>query len=514
MKYVGKTYSIHDARAKVTGSVIYAGDMTLPRMGYAKLLLSPVPHGLITALDTSEAESLPGVIKVFSHLNSPEVYFNSCRLVPGQHDCVADEPLFPREVMYVGDRVAVVVADSPETARIACGLIRAEYRALPVVVDLGEIYRRQPLAGDFDDRLIDEYVFETGPTRPESPESGIEREVETRVKTPKTHHAAMEPHVCLADYNHQGRLTIWTPCQGVYGVRTVVADLLGLDYQAVRVVKTPMGGSFGGKQEALLEPVAAFLALQLRRPVRLQLDRREAILSTMTRPATITRINTRVDENGLLTSCDIQSLLDAGAYVSSSTDYIRALGAKISRLYNVGRVTQRARAYRTNSTKAGGARGWGSPEFFTAMEIHMDQIAVEIGLDPVALHLNNVVRSGDMDQIRQVSLGRVGISECIQQGRRSFPLVGTIRSARKRGAAAAGCGAGLRRPYQRHGRRVSRFQHHDLDDERGRNIPSQHLPSRYGLRHHHFHETDRGRDSGHRPGQGVGIGGGYGPEPL
>ena len=420
MQYIGRTYPIHDAPAKVRGETRYTGDMTLPGLLCAELLLSTAPHARIVSIDTAAAQALPGVVGVFTFCDAPDLRFSSARLVPDEDGCVEDEPLFAQTVRYVGERVAAVVARDADTAREAVRRIRVVYDPLPVVAGIRQIHRQSGFGDASAAEQVGRFDFDITSDAAAPSDPASLHDIETLVHTPKTHHAAMENHVCLADYNAADGLTLWTPCQGAFGVRTIVADLLGLPYTRVRVVKTPMGGSFGGKQEALLEPVAAFLALKIQQPVKLQLERRACMIATMTRPATLTAIRSRVAPDGRLDTCRIDSLLDAGAYVSSSKAYIHALGSKIFRAYRAGRVKHTARAFRTNTTKAGGARGWGSPEFFTAMEIHMDRIAAHLNMDPVVLRLRNTVKSGDQDPVRRLPLGRVGLDACLRRGAAAF----------------------------------------------------------------------------------------------
>ena len=190
MKYIGKTYPIHDARAKVTGETVYAGDMTLPRMAYVKLLLSPVAHAEIKSIDTSEAEKVPGVVGVFTHRDASGMRFSSARMVPDEEGCVEDEPLFARTVRYVGDRVAAVVATHADIARAAVERIRVDYEPLPVVAGIKEIHRRAGFDGPTEAEVISDYEFDI--TSEALDPQGLDSlpEVETCVHTPKTHHAA------------------------------------------------------------------------------------------------------------------------------------------------------------------------------------------------------------------------------------------------------------------------------------------------------------------------------------
>lgn len=332
LKYVGQTFPIHDAPQKVRGELVYVSDLSLPNMVYAKLLLSPLAHGLIKRIDTSRAEALQGVIKVFTYLNSPNKTYSRYRIIPNQEFCLEDERLFTERVRFVGDRVAAVVATSLEIAKEAISLIQVDYEVLPVLSTPEEALSDDKTRIHPEGNLLYQYEFELGEQELLLHDC---LEVETTTRTQKVHHATLETHACVADFNSSGKLTIWAGCQGAFGVRSIVADLLELSYNQVRVIKMPMGGSFGGKQEAIIEPITAFLAKEVRRPVKLIFDRKECIIATMTRPATSSRIKTRVSKDGVLEECTVDTVVDAGAYATSSVDNAYVMSKKICKLYNL-----------------------------------------------------------------------------------------------------------------------------------------------------------------------------------
>ncbi|WP_432666951.1 molybdopterin cofactor-binding domain-containing protein [Wukongibacter baidiensis] len=417
-KYIGKSFPIHDADKKVRGEVIYAGDMKRANMLHAKLLFSPIAHGIVKKIDTSRAEELDGVVKVFTHLNSPGKPFNRYRTISKQGCCPEDELILTDKVRFVGDRVAAVVAESLEIANKAIDLIEVEYEELPIMINTKESLKEDAANIHTRGNLVGECDLEVGNSNEEFEEEKIE--VKSYIKTQKMHHVAMETHAYIADFDNTGKLTIWTPTQGVYGVRTVVADLLELKYNNVRVIKPPMGGSFGAKQEFILEPLVAFMAKETKRAVKLQFDRKESIIATMTRPANETKIRTSFSENGQLLECHVDNTLDAGAYAGSSLDQIHAMLKKIPRLYRISRYKHKIKAVYTNTPVAGGMRGWGSPEMITPMEIHMDQVARKLKIDPVELRLRNLVHPYDVDTSTNLSLGNCRAIECLEKGAEHF----------------------------------------------------------------------------------------------
>ena len=221
-KYVGRTFPPDHGVRKVTGDLDYCCDVKMPNMLYAKLLLSPIPHGIVKQINTSRAEKVPGVIKIFSHFNSPNKMFSTYRIIPGQQMCFEDETLFAERVKYVGDRVAAVVATSLAAAREAVSLIDIEYEELPALLTPEEALNNREVKIQPRGNVVHEYVVDVGDVPPTT-EDCITMESETQ--TQRIHHAAIEPHGCIAYYDTAGKLTIWTPTQSVYGVRTVVAEL-------------------------------------------------------------------------------------------------------------------------------------------------------------------------------------------------------------------------------------------------------------------------------------------------
>ncbi|MDR3541637.1 MAG: molybdopterin-dependent oxidoreductase [Desulfosporosinus sp.] len=417
LKYVGQTYPIHDAPQKVRGDLVYVSDLSLPKMLYAKLLLSPIAHGLVKEIDTSKAEALAGVIRVFTHLNTPNKTYSRYRIIPNQEFCLEDERLFTDKVRFVGDRIAAVVATSLEIAKEALALIQVEFEMLPVLSTPEVALRDDQTKIHPEGNLIHQFEYKLG-EQALTPEDCLV--VETATHTQKVHHAALETHVCVADFNSSGKLTLWAACQGVFGVRTIVADLLELNYNQVRVIKMPVGGSFGGKQEAIIEPITAFLAKEVRCPVKLILDRKECITATMTRPATSTKIKTKVTTDGVLKDCTVETIVDAGAYATSSVDNAFAMSKKICRLYRVPYYQNQSKIVYTNTPVAGGARGWGAPEIMTALEIHMDAVAKTLTMDLVDFRLKNLVHPYDRDKASHISLGNARVIECLEKGAAAF----------------------------------------------------------------------------------------------
>ena len=440
--YIGRTHPVSDADMKAAGSLVYGSDLNMPGMLHVKLVFSPFAHAAVAAVDAGKALAVPGVVGVFSHHNAPSKAYCRYRIVPEQPGCVEDETLFASTARFVGDRVAAVVATSLEAAREAARLVAVRYVELDPVLDVQSALASDAIAVHPGGNLVSEFDHETCAAAPLPPGAIVTR---TRVDTQMLHHAALEPHMCLAHFDTARRLTIWSPCQSVYGARTVVADLLGLSYNKVRVIKVPMGGSFGGKQEFIFEPLTAFLAMQTGRPVMLVLDRDECIGSTMVRPQQHSTVRTAVDAQGRLIELDVDTVLCAGAYASSSPDYTQAMAHKLTRLYRTPRYRHRGRVLYTTTPVAGGMRGWGAPDIATCAELHRDRVAAQLGLDPVELRLRNLVHPGDVDPLSGRTVGDARVRQCLERGAQAFGW--SERAARPAGdgrlrrAVGVACGA-------------------------------------------------------------------------
>lgn len=437
LRYVGGSYPVHDVTEKVTGELVYGSDFSVPGMLHAKLILSPIPHGYVTHIDASRAEALPGVVKVFSHENAPMDGFSRARIHPGQDMSFYDETLFSRHVRFVGDRVAAVVATSRETAAAAAALVEVEYEELPAMLTVDAALAPDAVPIHEDGNLLFEHEIDKG-RRPDLEGAVL---VSSATSTPRIHHAALEPHVCIAQGHSTGGMTVWTTSQGVYAARTVIAELLRLDYHRVRVIKLPMGGSFGGKTEYIIEPVCAFLALATRRPVKLLLDREECMIATMVRPATSTSIRTACTPDGELLDFEAASTLDSGGFAASTPDYSIHMCKKVTKLYRVPHYRHAGRAVYTNTPVGGAARGWGAPEMAAATEIHMDRVAARLRLDPVELRLKNMVEPHDIDLVTDLPLGDARVSECLRRGAAAFDWA--ARRARPAGRGRLRRGVGV-----------------------------------------------------------------------
>lgn len=416
MNYVGTARPIHDAGGKATGYTKYAGDISLPNMAYLRMLHSTIPHGYVKAVHAEKALALPGVYGVYHCLNTMDRKYSHYRANFDMN--VADEErIFNSYVRFVGDRIGAVAACNQETAEKAARLIEVEYEELPFSVGFDDTLEgKNCLPGETAVR--DEYELEVG-EKPENTDGLIE--VCSSMELPRLHHATMETHVCVADYDsYENMLTIYCPNQSVHGIRTVLAGLLQMPESRVRVVKATMGGSFGAKQEWFLEPAAALVAKELCRPVKLVYSRAEAMTDTIVRGAMRMSARGYYTPDGEIREIYCDVTLDAGAYIGNAGDYVRALAGKPTRCYRIPYMHYHGQVISSNSPVSGAFRSWSAAEEALMMERQLDAAAEKLRMDRIALRLKNAARSGDEDKKLHLPLEDIRIGDALAMGREKF----------------------------------------------------------------------------------------------
>jgi len=429
MGQVGQRIAMIDGAAKLTGALRFAGDEAMAGLAHGALLLSPRPRARVVRLDPAPALAVPGVLGVWWHANTPQDGYNSAIWYAGQ-EAPEDERMFPREVAHVGDRVAVVLAETEAAARRAAALIEVDYHDLPATLCPDDA---APVAEEALDHGDIAAAF-----------AAAAHVSETRVSTPRSHHCALEPHVCLAWPEAGGRIAIHSPCQSVFAVQAVVARALGIAADDLHVTKAPIGGSFGGKAEPILEPICAFVARETGRPVRIALSRHETFCATRTRASMTGRMRIALAADGRILGRDTEVTIDIGAYTTGGHYLPGSMLQRLVRLYDVPAERYRGFAVRTNTMPSGAFRGYGSPQIHALGEIALDLAARDAGLDPVAVRLRNIVRPGATDPWQGLDLGNARGAECLRRGAEAFgwarlrvAATGTGRFRRGVGMAAA-----------------------------------------------------------------------------
>lgn len=414
-RYVGLSVPRADGPDKVRGRFNYLADEYPLGTLHGALVMSDRAHAEVTSIDISAAVKLPGVT-VLTFRDAPTTKYNSGEWFLGQNDH-PDETILTGHVRHVGDRVALVLAPDPKTARAARDLVVVEYNDLVPVIS-------PDVDQDTADSLHgDGHIVFPGNLRYGDCEAAFEgaaKVVSDTISTPRIHHAAMEPHAVLAVPRPEKIIEVHSPCQIMFGVQHSVAQVLDCPLAKIRVLKVRMGGTFGGKQEVVLEPLCAWAALKMGRPVLITTNREESILATRTRAASVGKVETALDAEGHILGRKFDITLEAGAYLSGSRKVLMAMGKKTSRLYRIPALTYEGRVWRSSTTPAGACRGYGSPQIHAITEIHTDLLCRRLGYDPVEFRLKNLVDPYESDPSGASDLGNARIKDCLEIGLKAF----------------------------------------------------------------------------------------------
>ncbi|HAX69619.1 MAG TPA: xanthine dehydrogenase [Anaerolineae bacterium] len=440
---VGKPEKKVDAIKLVQGKPAFAADMDMRGMLHAKVLHSPHAHARIKNIDASKALALKGVVCVLTWKDLPRVVYSTA----GQSDPIPgplDTFSLDHKVRFVGDRVAFVAAETAEIAEQALALIDVEYEILPAIIDSRDAMKPdaikihdEPEYVNFADSNADKNLaahirIDIGDVEKGFAEADEIFEAEYEV--PKVQHGHIEPHVCVTYWDEDDRLVIRTSTQVPFHVRRMMAPVLGLPVKRIRVIKPRIGGGFGGKQEVLMEDVAAHLTIATKRPVIYEYTREEEFIAARSRHPMRVRMKTGVKKDGTITANSMYALSDTGAYGCHALTVTGNTGHKSMALY-VGdgeyRKSPNIRFYAdvvyTNTPPAGAFRGYGVPQGYWPLDRHLEKIARAMGFDPIEFRLKNAIRPGEYHPFstawnegrepRPEIIHTVGLEQCVAQGK-------------------------------------------------------------------------------------------------
>jgi putative selenate reductase molybdopterin-binding subunit len=450
-KRVGHSVPKIDSLALATGQERFTADFPLQAPLVCALLYSPHAHAEITGLDDTAARRVPGVVQVYSYRNVPRVLHTTAGQgfpEPSPYDAV----LFDSRVRYVGDRVAMVVAESEPAAREGLARIEVAYRPLDPVFDAeaalepgaprlhgGEDHAAIPVVFRPEENLCAQVEFAFGDPEEALASSEILEEHTYRLQAAS--HCAMEPHAAFAYLDERGRLVVVSATQVPFHARRIVARLLDIPIRQVRVIKPRIGGGFGGKQEVILEPLVGLATLRTGRPARMVLSRREVFVSCRTRHAMSITLRMGARSDGTITAVDMDGLLNSGAYGSHALTVLSNVGSKVLPLFNkVENLRFRGRSAYTNLPVGGAYRGYGATQGYFAFNQQIDMIARRAGQDLVEYCKRWHIKAGETSGVfKALGEGKEGVEQVV----RSCGLSECL----DRGAEAIGW-------YQKRGRRL------------------------------------------------------------
>ena len=423
LKIVGRRVPKLDGRQKVAGATVFASDIRLPGMLVGKILRSPHPHARIASVDISAAERVPGVHAVVHAGNVTQHPFGYG---------LDNIPLKTEKVRCVGDEVAAVAAETEDAAEAALDAIEVVYEPLPAVYDpFAALEQDAPRV--HEDNVSMRWDFEHGELA--EAESRAAVVVEGMYSSPLSAPGSIETHTCLASFDADGHLTVWTGVHMVFMYRKALADALGLDWKRITVVQPPIGGSFGGKID--IDPIdfiTVLLARRARRPVRISFTREEEFTGSRVRQPMHIKLRTGADAEGNILFRDADIVSDNGAYNAWGSHALLVVMQTISSLYRLQAARMRSRVVYTNKMYGGSVRGFGNPEATFAVESQTDEVAQALGMDPIELRLRNANQPGDVTP-QGMRITSCGLTECLETVRRESGWGRELPAGRALGAA-------------------------------------------------------------------------------
>lgn len=419
LQVIGAPVARIEGAEKVTGRARYAADVALPGMLWGKVLRSPYAHARIRRIDASEARRLPGVRALVTGLD-----------VPGHSmgKLIRDMPVLCwNRVRYVGDRVAAVAAETVEAAEAALRLIDVEYEELPAVFDPIEAMRSgAPLlhddvaAYDGAPRQILATDVRNGLTRLAWSKGDVERGfreadlvLEHTFRIPSRHQAYLEPYASVVAIGDDGRVQAWCSSKAPFRARMQLAQAVGIPEESIRVNVVYVGGDFGGKGDARDLPIAYELAKQAGRPVKIAMSYAEELTASNPSHATVITIRSGVTRDGVLVAREVHGVHASGAYGAMKPNASLSTQHYVGGAYRVPHASFEFLQVYTNTVPGGYFRAPGAHQYTFALESHTDLIARELGMDPAAFRLKNMLREGDEDAIGR-RLRRVKAREVLE----------------------------------------------------------------------------------------------------
>jgi CO/xanthine dehydrogenase Mo-binding subunit len=396
---IGRPTRRKDGPTKVTGDAEYTVDVSLPGMLFGKVVRSPHPHARILRVDASRAEALPGVRAVLTGADVQGHRYGSR---------VQDVPVLADGVVrFVGEKVAVVAADSEEIAERARDLVTVDYEVLVPLLDPVEAMKRgaaplhpQMLSYDGFIRPPGEVsnVFFRNTSGIGDVDEGFaqaDQIFEDRYTTARVHQGFLEPRACVVDADRDGRIQVWSSHKAPHGLKANIAKAIGVERDRILVNPTYVGGDFGAKSPPWDEPLCYFLSVKTGRPVKMVMDYQEELLAGNPRHDSVVRVKTGIKNDGTITAHLQEHVFNSGAYAGLMPLGFLVAVDRIAANFKIPHARFELTHVYTNNVPGGYMRGPGEMQAAFALESHMDEVARKIGMDPVDFRRKNILRDGD-----------------------------------------------------------------------------------------------------------------------
>ncbi|MYH69598.1 MAG: xanthine dehydrogenase family protein molybdopterin-binding subunit [Gammaproteobacteria bacterium] len=395
-----------DGLDKVTGRAQFADDFHLPNMLHGKILRSPHAHARIVSIDTSAAEALPGVRAVVTGADFPAVRHELLNLGTAgvlniremSENCMAKD-----KVLYDGHAVAAVAADNPHDAELAMNLIKVEYELLPPVMNVraamaddAPVVHENFHPGGFiaptEKYLPNASRVQLGNGDPEQGFAEADLVLEREYTAETIHQGYIESHVTTVTWDSNDYVTVWTATQGQFALRDHLADIIQVPISNINVVPLEIGGGFGGKERLYIDPVAAFLSKKSQCPVKIAMRRDEVFRATGPSSGTFIKLKFGVKRDGTLTAAHLHMAYEAGAYAGGPL-FLGIMSA--TSRYNIPNIHIDGFDVIVNKPTMRPYRAPGAPQALFAVEQMIDELAHELGMDPIDFRMQNLMRTGD-----------------------------------------------------------------------------------------------------------------------
>jgi CO/xanthine dehydrogenase Mo-binding subunit len=399
MSVIGKSVHRVDARGKVTGETLYPGDINMPDQAYMKILFSRKPHAIVRSIDTSLADALPGVVATFT---AKDVPVNEYGLIYNDQPVLcgpgSSKPYTDR-VRFIGDQVALIIADTEEIATKGRDLIKVDYEELSVVTDMVDAMRDGAalLHPDHGSNVFCHYRIRKGDVEKAFAEADVI--VEGEYHTPSQEHAYLQPEAGISYIDDQGRIAVQVAGQWTHEDQGQIAHALNIPAEQVRVIYPAIGGAFGGREDMSVQIVLALATWRLHqrgidRPVKIIWSREESIIGHHKRHPYILKTRWAAKKDGKILAAEVEAIADGGAYAYTSTKVLGNATLMCTGPYEIPNVKVDTYAVYTNNLPNGAFRGFGGPQGAFEAETQMNRLAEKLKMDAIEIRRRNVLTEG------------------------------------------------------------------------------------------------------------------------
>lgn len=413
LEVIGKNIIRVDGLSKVRGSAIYPEDITMDDMLYGKTLRSIKPHAYIK-VDTSKAEKVDGVIKIFT---AEDVPFNSHGVLYKDHEVFCS-----KKVRRIGDPIAFVVAKNKRIAETAARKIEVEYEEIEGVFDPIEAMKKDAPKVHDGGNIVHHCKIRKGNVEEAFKNCAVI--IEEEYKTSMVDHAFLQPEAGIAYVDEDGKIVVCAATQYPHFDQEEIAEALCLQKQDVKVINPAVGGAFGGREDITLQIHIALAAKLLRKPIKAVYSREESFAAHCKRHPMIMNYKTGTDKEGMLIAMQAEIIADTGAYASWVNNVVRKAVTHATGPYEIPNVKIDGYGVYTNNPFAGAMRGFGAAQVPVAHELQMDRLAEKLNIDPITIRIKNGFGVGSTTSTGQVLNESVPLINCIEAVAKSLNLLG------------------------------------------------------------------------------------------